>query len=196
VDESLDALLVRLNAGDEQAINQMFEALAPYMRMVVRRRMSGPLRAKFDSTDVVQSVWADVINGLQQSKWKFENVSHFRAFLVKMTRNRFIDRLRKHRQSLAREVALPEENIDALATDQAPRVSENFYAGELWDQMVDACPEAHYELLKLKRQGASIEEIAERTNLHEGSVRRILYDIARRIARRRQQTAAPGSTPL
>jgi RNA polymerase sigma-70 factor (ECF subfamily) len=196
VDETLDELFVRLNDGDELAIQAMFEALEPYMRMVVRRRMSGPLRAKFDSTDVVQSVWADLVDGLQQSKWKFENAAHFRAFVVKMTRNRFIDRLRKHRQSLDHEVSLPEDNLDAAVADQSPRVSENFYAGELWEQMVDACPEAHYELLKLKRQGASIDEIAERTKLHAGSVRRILYEIARRIARRRQQAAGSSSTPV
>jgi len=102
-----------------------------------------------------------------------------------MTRNRFIDRLRKHRQSLRREITLPQRH-DALPADRCPRVSENFYANELWHQMVEVCPVEHYELLALKRQGASIAEIAERTNLHEGSVRRILYDVARRVARLRK----------
>jgi RNA polymerase sigma-70 factor (ECF subfamily) len=106
-----------------------------------------------------------------------------------MTRNRLIDRWRTHRPSLRHEVALPTENSDALPADRCPRVSENFYADELWQQMIEVCPTAHYELLTLKRQGASIAEIAERTKLHEGSVRRILYDVARRVARLRQGAA-------
>jgi len=185
MNDSLDALLARLNAGDEAAVKQLFIALEPYMRMVIRRRIAGPLRAKFDSADVVQSVWADFVEGLSKRKWTFENLDQFRAFLVKMTRNRFIDRLRKHRRSLRREIALPQRN-DALPADRCPRVSENFYADELWHQMVEVCPAEHYQLLALKRQGTSIAEIAERTNLHEGSVRRILYDVARRVARLRK----------
>jgi RNA polymerase sigma factor (sigma-70 family) len=190
MNDSLEALLVRLNSGDERAVEQMFIAFEPYMRMVIRRRISGPLRAKFDSGDIVQSVWADFVRGLHQSNWKFENLDQLRAFLVKMTRNRFVDRLRNHRESLRREIAMIDETVDVVPVDRNPRVSEDFYAGELWQQMVDACPPAHYELLTMKRQGASIAQIAERTQLHEGSVRRILYDIARRVSRQRQNAAS------
>jgi RNA polymerase sigma factor (sigma-70 family) len=186
----LDGLLARLNAGDELAVKQLFVAYEPFMRMVIHRQIAGPLRAKFDSADIVQSVWVDFIDGLQKSKWTFENVEQFRAFLVKMTRNRFIDRLRKHRESLRREVTLPFQNTNALPADPAPRVSEDFYADELWQQMIEACPTAHHELLTLKRQGASIAEIAQRTNLHESSVRRILYEIARRVTRMRKHAAS------
>jgi RNA polymerase sigma factor (sigma-70 family) len=188
--DSLEALLARLNAGDEAAVEQLFVAFEPYMRMVIRRRIVGSLRAKFDSSDIVQSVWADVVANLRETKWKFETIDQFRAFLLKMTRNRFIDRLRRNRPSLERNVALPYDRSDALPADRCPRISENFYADELWQQMLHACPSAHYELLNLKRQGASIAEIAQRSNLHESSVRRILYDIARRVARMRQPTAS------
>ena len=192
--DSVEELLARVNAGDELAIKHMFVAFEPYMRMVIRRRMSGSLRAKFDSADIVQSVWADFVDGLHQSKWTFHNLDQFRAFLVKMTRNRFIDRLRKYRESLRCEIALRTDNVDILPPDRCPRVSEDFYADELWQQMVQACPPAHYELLMLKRQGASIAEIAKRTQLHQSSVRRILYDIAQRVARLRQQSLAHSST--
>jgi RNA polymerase sigma factor (sigma-70 family) len=186
MNDSLESLLIRFNAGDELAIEQMFVSFEPYMRMAIHRRISGSLRAKFDSADVVQSVWADLIDGLHKLRWTFENVDQLRAFLVKMTRNRLIDRLRQYRKSLRHEVTLAPENVDALPADRCPRVSENFYADELWQQMVEACPSAHYELLKLKHQGASIAEIAERAHLHKSSVRRILYDIAKRVARLRQ----------
>ena len=48
--------------------------------------------------------------------------------------------------------------------------------------MLERCPPAHRELLRLKRQGLPVAEIAARTGLHEGSVRRILYDLARRLS--------------
>ncbi len=180
-----DSLLFELNNGDSAAAERVFLAYEPYLRMVVRRRLSAALRAKFDSSDIVQSVWADVLDGLRKSKWNFQDREQLRAFLVKMTRNRFIDRLRQHRGALAREIPLPPADIEALPAARAGRVSESVHADELWRQMLEACPPGHYELLNLKRRGASLAEIAERTQLHQSSVRRILYDIARRIERKR-----------
>jgi RNA polymerase sigma factor (sigma-70 family) len=183
--EVLSSLLAKLNAGDPEAAEQVFLAYQPYLRMVVRRRLSSALRAKFDSMDIVQSVWADLLEGLRRSRWTFRDADQLRAFLFKMTRNRFIDRLRQHRGALRQEVAMAPAAIETMPASRSARVSEAFYADELWRQMLDVCPSAHYELLNLKRQGASIAEIAERTHLHEGSVRRILYDIARRVSRLR-----------
>ena len=73
----------------------------------------------------------------------------------------------------------------SLAATNSTRVSENFYADELWHQMLDVCPPEHYQVLYLKRQGASLEEIAAQTGLHKGSVRRILDQIGRLVTRRR-----------
>jgi len=180
-----DRLLARLNDGDSAAAGELFQSFEPYLRMVIRRQMSVKLRAKFDSTDIVQSVWADVVDGLRQSRWTFQSMSQLRAFLVKMTRNRFVDRLRRHRRELEHEWTLPAPSVESLAATASPRVSENFYADELWHQMLDVCPPAHYQVLYLKRQGASLDEIAAKTGLHKGSVRRILYQIGRVVARQR-----------
>ena len=101
------------------------------------------------------------------------------AFLIKVTCNRFVDRIRQHRLALEHEVAL--RAVDA-ETVTSSRASESFKADELWHRMLEVCPPAHYDLLRLKREGASLAEIAARTGLHPSSIRRILYDIARRIA--------------
>jgi RNA polymerase sigma factor (sigma-70 family) len=185
IPSSTDRLLAKLNQGDPLATGQMFQTLEPYLRMVIRRRMSGRLRSKFDSTDIVQSVWADFVDGLRQSRWSFQNMEQLRAFLVKMTRNRFIDRLRQHRRALQHEWAMPAHDVEVMAANGSTRVSENFYADELWRQMLDVCPPDHYQVLFLKRQGASLEEIALKTGMHKGSVRRILYEISRAVTRRR-----------
>ncbi len=76
-----------------------------------------------------------------------------------------------------------------------PRPSEVAQADELWEMMMSLCPPAHRELLHLKRQGLPLKEIAARTGLHEGSIRRILYDLARRLAAARGEASpAPGPT--
>jgi RNA polymerase sigma factor (sigma-70 family) len=180
--DPLDELIDRLNKGDISAAEQAFLAYEPYLRMAVRRRLSGPLRTKLDSMDIVQSVWADVLAGLGEAGWRFADRSHFRAFLVKVARNRLSDRRRQHRHALAKEQPLAVTAPEDLPKAQEPRPSEIAQGHELWTRMLEQCTPAHREILILKRQGLLLTEIAARTGLHEGSIRRILYDLARRLA--------------
>ena len=179
--EHLDALLARLNGGDVAAAEQVFRTFEPYLRMLVRRKLRPALRAKFDSMDVVQSVWADVLAGVQATEWRFADRAHLEAFLVRLTRNRFVDLCRKHRRALAHEEPLTEDSPATTVASISPRPSEVAQGNELWERMLALCPPSHHELLRLKQQGLSLAELASRTGLHESSVRRVLYDLARRV---------------
>jgi len=173
----LESLLEKLCSGDTEAAARVFLAFEPYLRKVVRRRLPAPLRARFDSADVVQSVWADLLTGFREAGWRFADVAHLRAFLVRATHNRFIDR--------ARQAGLPRPaeggELEQVPAPQ-PRPSEYAQAAEVWEKLLALCPPAHREVLRLRREGLSRAEVAARTGLHEGSVRRILRGLARRLA--------------
>jgi RNA polymerase sigma factor (sigma-70 family) len=191
--QPLDRLLERLNSGDAAVAEQVFREYEPYLRILVRRQLRPALRAKFDSMDVVQSVWADVLEGLSESGWRFSDRGHLQAFLARLARHRFLDRCRKHRIALAREEPGAETVLAELIATGTPRPSEVAQQNELWDRMLALCPPAHHEMLRLKRQGLSAGEIASRTGLNEGSVRRILNDLERRYAAKLDRTRpAPG----
>lgn len=179
--DPLESLLDKLCSGDDAAAEQVFLAYEPYLRLVVRRMLPSRLRPKFDSLDVVHSIWADLLHGFRDAGWRFADSAHLRAFLVKVTRNRFLDRVRKHRTAAKRE-----QSLDSSPEDEAAQVdatpSQQAQANDLWERMLALCPPAHRELLTLKRQGCSLDDIAARTGYHPSSVRRILYDLARRLA--------------
>jgi RNA polymerase sigma-70 factor (ECF subfamily) len=158
--------------------------------MAVRRQLNGPLRSKLDSMDIVQSVWADLLGTFRQAGWRFADRSHLRAFLMKVARNRLIDRRREHHHALEHEQPLAQAAVDDLPRAKDPRPSEVLQEQELWKRMLDGCSPAHREILLLKRQGLPNVEIARRTGLHEGSIRRILYELARRLAVPRKTLAA------
>jgi len=181
-EDALDILLQQLSSGEAAAAEQAFRAYEPYLRKVVRRLLPERLRPKFDSADVVQSVWADLIRDFAESGRRFANAEHLRAFLVKATRHRFIDRVRRHQTAADRERPLEEAEADHLPESREPRPSEVAQATELWERLLVLCPPEHRELLHLKRQGLATTEVAARTGLHEDSVRRILRDLARRLA--------------
>jgi RNA polymerase sigma factor (sigma-70 family) len=178
---SLDAVLEALCSGDPESAEKVFRAYEPYLRSVVRRQLSPQLRAKFDSADVVQSVWADLLQGFRDGGWSFPDRDHLKAFLVAATRHRFIDRVRHHRSALQREEPAGERLAVAVPCPQ-PRPSQVAQADDLWQRILAECPPAHHEVLLLKREGLAAAEIAARTGLHEGSIHRILRNLASRLA--------------
>jgi RNA polymerase sigma-70 factor (ECF subfamily) len=122
------------------------------------------------------------VEGLKQDGWQFRDDAQLRAFLARIARNRLIDRLRHHQSALRHERALGDADPSGLAEPSDPRPSQVVQAEELWQRMQTLCPPAHREVLRLKRQGLPLADIAARTGLHVGSIRRILYDLARRLA--------------
>jgi RNA polymerase sigma-70 factor (ECF subfamily) len=179
----------RLNQGDADAVEAIVSAYKPYLRKVVRRQLPQRLRAKFDSSDVVQSVWASVLKGLREDKWQFSDETHLRAFLVRLALFRFIELCRQYRASLKCE--RPLAGLDELGGRPAlcDRPSEIMQAGDLLDRLMKLCLPSHRELLRLRAMGIPLAEIATRTGFHESSIRRIFYDLARRL------DAQEGSVP-
>jgi RNA polymerase sigma factor (sigma-70 family) len=191
--ESLEPLLDKLCHGDMAVAKQVFLAYEPYLRKVVRRQLPQRLRAKFDSVDVVQSVWADLLEGYRAGAWHFPDVRRLQAFLVQVTRNRFIDRFRKHRLAFEMEQPLAGMHTSEMPSAPEPRAPDVLEAEELWQQMLALCPPEHRELLRLKRQGLPMEELVARTGLHAGSIRRIIRNLARKLALQQGAAEQPES---
>jgi len=181
----LDLLLEKLSRGDVEAAEQVFVTYERFLRMVVRRSLPEGLRAKFDSIDVVQSVWVHVLRGLRHASWQFTDRFGLQALLVRVARRRLVSRYRQHHTALEREEP-GSTSLEGLPAPHQPGPSEIVQAEELWQQMLSLCPPAHRDILVLRRQGLPLREIALRTGIHEGSVRRILRRLSRRLAIERQ----------
>jgi RNA polymerase sigma-70 factor (ECF subfamily) len=190
-EEPLDLLLDRLRDGDEAAAGQIVADYEPYLRLVVRRCLPDRLRAKFDSLDVVQSVWVHVLHALRGRDWQVADRARLRALLVTVARRRLVSRYRHHRTAV--EMEQPGDGLEGLPEPREPRPSEVAVADELWQQMLALCPPEHHELLRLRREGLLLHEIAARTGMHEGSVRRVLRHLARRLALGREPLVASGT---
>src|SRR5262249_62099484 len=117
----------------------------------------------------------------REAGWRFSDADHLRGFLFVATRNRLIDRTRKHEKASRREEPLGSDEQHLLPSP-LPSPSEVAQAGDLWERILAECPQAHRPILGLKRQGYCLAEIAEQTGLHPDSVRRILRTLARQLA--------------
>jgi RNA polymerase sigma-70 factor (ECF subfamily) len=187
-----DLLLEQLARGNVEAAADLYAAFTPYLRAIVRRQLSDALRPKFDSADVVQSVWVHVVRQLGKSGWKVQDGDQLRALLATIARRRLVSRVRHHARAVGAERG-GEGELAAAPDEGYPRPSEVAQADELWDELLRLCPAEHHEVLRLRREGLLFAEIATRTGLHEGSVRRILRRLSRELALR--QEPLPGAEP-
>lgn len=177
-----ESLICGLNEGNPDAVERMFVAYEPYLRMVVRRRMSQQLRSKIDSKDIVQSVFAHLIVGFRNGAWQFTSPFQLRAFLRRVAWRRLADRYQHFRNDLGRVQSLNQTTAAEHPKSPAPRPSEAAQGVELWERILQSCPPQHQEIVRLRIKGLRLTEIARATNLHEGSVRRILYSLAREMS--------------
>ena len=61
--------LGQLSPGELEVAEALFQAYSPYLRAIVRRQLSDRLRSRFDPSDVVQSVWVQVVRQLGRDGW-------------------------------------------------------------------------------------------------------------------------------
>jgi RNA polymerase sigma-70 factor (ECF subfamily) len=179
--ENCRPLFDRLNNGDFDAVERMFRAYEPRLRKVVRHQIPRGLQAKFDSVDVIQSVWMSVVQRLRDGDLRFADETHLRSFLIRLALCRFIDLCRQHRNSLGHE-----RSLEAMASQPAQTASDDrptaiVRAKELLDRLMDLCQPPHRDLVRLRAMGLSVAEIADRSGYHEGSIRRIFADLERRL---------------
>lgn len=182
-------LLEQFVRGEPEAIAFFYRAYTPYLRSVVRRLLSDRLRSKFDSADVVQSVWVQVIEQLRRANWEIRSENELRALLATIARRRLATRVRRYFPNEC--PADPEWSMEAVTEEGQPRPSEVAQGAELWDRMLLICPPEHRHVLIFRREGMLLADIATRTGLHEGSVRRILREVFRDLA---LQSAADPAT--
>jgi RNA polymerase sigma-70 factor (ECF subfamily) len=192
--ESLDQWIGRLNEGDVAAVERVFRAYEPYLRIAIRRRLSPRLRSKIDSQDIVQSVFANLVQGVRDGGLHFAGQRQLEALLRTIAWRRLADRYQKHGHALMREQSLEEIPSRSLLDGAQARPSQEAQGREFWERVLGACPRAHHEVVRLRMHGHRMGEIAARTGMHEGSVRRILYELARRLSIVRRTAATHGPT--
>src|SRR5436190_12981123 len=125
-----DDLIDKLARGDMQAAGALFDAYAPYLRALVRRQVSDQLRAKFDSADVVQSVWVQVVRQLGRDGWSIEDEARLRGLLATIARRRLLTRVRKHANDLAPDQPR-EAEVETVPEHRCPRPRSEEHTSEL-----------------------------------------------------------------
>ena len=186
-------LLVRARTGDEEAIRDFLTRFEWEVRMMVRARLPKKLRTQFDSADFVQAVWQSFFSDLGRETPEFERVEHVRRFLAGVVRNKVFEQHRKltrtEKYDVSREERLyirrGDHDVPREVVSPDPSPSEAAQADDRLAQLTEGRSAREVEVISLRRQGLTFDEIAAETGVHERTVRRIIESARARMEARR-----------
>lgn len=181
-ESELSDLIARAKEGQPDAIRQFLVQFEPEVRVMVRGRLPKGLRNQFDSMDFVQAVWQSFFSDLRDGTLDFENVNHLRRFLAGVARNKVY--MEHRRLTRTAKYALDREErlylrrggreIERAIVSPDPSPSQPAQARERLAQLTAGCTASEIQVITLRHQGLTFDEIAERTRLNERKVRRII----------------------
>jgi RNA polymerase sigma-70 factor (ECF subfamily) len=192
-DVDLADRMARARAGDEAAVRELLIQFEDEVRMVVRARLPGSLRTKFDSMDFVQSVWTDVFTRGGLDPERFDNARHLFGYLAGVAKNKVLEEHRRRTQTrkydLGREEPLyvrrgdREVPREVPATDPSP--SQDAQARDRLAQLLQGRSPLERQVVELRRRGLTYDDIAGQLGMHESAVRRIVDSIRQALESRR-----------
>ena len=174
----LNTLLADLKAGEEQAAWEIVETYGHHIEAAVRRRLRGKIQVDFDTDDCVQEVWMSLFRILPRLD-DLEDPGDFLGLLTTITYRRMANKIR-NRTRAKNDIRL-EQRFDSDHRDHPENKhgkqatpSQMMIARETEEKLRKSVPEKYEQIVTLRSQGATVEEIACELEINERTVRRIL----------------------
>lgn len=183
-----EGLIGRAQAGDADALNELFRRHEAAVRAFVRLKSGALLRAKEESTDIVQSACREAIRDLGDAS--FHDEGDFKAWLMRVAFHKIHRKsafYRAERRATARERDIEVEELaplaayacrltpsrDAIASEEIERIERAF----------DALPDDYRELLlEVAVVGRDRRELAEERGQSPEALRQTLTRARARLA--------------
>jgi RNA polymerase sigma-70 factor (ECF subfamily) len=183
-----EAILEGARAGDPAAVEELHRRFAPAVFARVRSRQPLALRRWYDTADIGQSVFLEVLRDLPRFEDRGEQA--FRHWLYVKAENKVRMKLRKDVGPGKRRWQAPLEAYDATARGDGPVTAASAREERArLERALKALEPAQRNLIQLRtRDGLSYADMAERLALPSSDAARVRY--ARALLALREQWQA------
>jgi RNA polymerase sigma factor (sigma-70 family) len=175
-DDAFCSLMRCVSEGSEDAAWELVTQYGEDIHRAARRVLNTKLRPKFDSLDFVQIVWKSFFR-VRDKCDRFHRPEELAAYLVTMVRNKVGMETRRRLMTEKFNVR-KEQSFDPLRDDdmacRQPAPIDIAIAHEQWDQMLKDQPAHYRQIIHLRLQGHTCQDIGKAVHLDERTVRRFL----------------------
>lgn len=184
-DEEWDELLQGLRQGDEAACSQFWQRYGPLLEAVARKQLSARVQRRVGPDDVVQSACRTFFRRVSEGQFELSDAGALWRLMCSITLSKARRAARnqnRQKRSQTREQGLeiPDSSGNLRQIEIPGNVTSPMAAIEIADQLehllaslgTDEC-----QVLDLKMQDLTNEEIAEKLGCSERTVRRLARSI-------------------
>ncbi len=173
-DASDRSLLGRLRSGDNDAARSLYMRYASRLLSLANRKTSADLATRVDPEDIVQSVFRTFFRRASAGQYEVPEGEELWKLLLVIALNKVRAQGNFHRagrRDIGRTQALPEDTRPLEHEDQ--RLAEQILQMSI-DEIAAQLPESSRQIIRLRIEGNSIQEIAESTCRSKRTIERVL----------------------
>ena len=175
-----DWLLVELSrAGDQEAARKLFDEYVERLVALARRHISQRLASRIDPEDVVQSVFRTFFGRLKEGQFHVADENDLCRLLVRITVHKTLRQVNFHRaakrdprQETGQGDWSREELLSVLTREPSPEVTVAFL--DHLEHFLSQLRPQERQILEMRVQGFTNEEITDRLGIYERKIRRVL----------------------
>jgi RNA polymerase sigma-70 factor, ECF subfamily len=189
---TLDQLLARWRQGDEQAAEELFHRYASRLIGLARSRMPTGLNQRLDPEDIVQSVCRSFFKRTRAGEYEVSQGGDLWHLLVTLTLHKLTNQIVHHKaakRACSRETHFGSEDslhgLHGAALAREPSPLEAMLLTDEVERLMRMLDPLHRQILELRLQGFTLEEIAGQTGRTERTIRRVLDQVKTSLEQRR-----------
>jgi RNA polymerase sigma-70 factor, ECF subfamily len=178
------SLLKQIRGGSEDAARLLYARYAERLRALAMARQGADLAGRVDDEDIVQSAFGSFFRGVRRGDYDVPVGEDLWGLLLVITVNKVRAQGARHRAA-KRDVRLTtgeEAGGRILEVLGSPDHATAFLEASVAETL-DRLPEGHRLVTRLRMEGYTVEEIAQRIGRSKRSVERVLQECRDRLGR-------------
>jgi RNA polymerase sigma factor (sigma-70 family) len=184
-------LLARWREGDQQAASELVERFTERLLALARSQLSEKLARRVDPEDVVQSAYRSFFVAARADRYELQQKGDLWQLLAAITMHKLHHQVARHtagKRALDREVSLGGgSTLLGFQAELMARTPTPFEAAALIDDLefvMRGLKPLHRQMVEMRLQGYSLQEIAAATDRSERRVRRVLGQVKIQLQQR------------
>jgi RNA polymerase sigma-70 factor (ECF subfamily) len=182
-DEAQFARLISgLRSGDEIVVREFCDRYGDLLHRLADRHLPDRLRRRLGPEDVVQSAYRTFLRRARAGEFRLQDSEGLWRLLCAITLTKVREQMRFHlrqKRGLAQEVGLPTRSpedstpgFEPAATDPSPAAAAEF--ADQFQRLLNSLDDEERQVVDLKLQDYTNDEVAERLGCSERTVRRLV----------------------
>jgi len=184
-DDQWQRLIQGLRSGDQAVMNDFFREFGASLERIAEKQLPAGLKRRVGAEDVVQSACRTFFRRAQGGEFQLEDSENLWRLMCAITLTKVREQMRFHlrkKRSLQNELPLTPvgetESVAAfepVADEQSPAEALEF--AEQFQQIMTGLDREEQQVIDLKLQDLSNDDVAEQLGCSERTVRRILKKV-------------------